>query len=110
MSLKTIFELVSLVKLDGHAEFADPVRRYDELQSDSANRDYGLEVTRARNTVGKERTLRTHGGGEVTGVVTGGVVELWCYKTNGNGWVSERRIVGSDSERKIEGSRTVVPA
>ena len=110
MSVKTVFELVTLVKVAGHAEFAEPVRRYDELQSDAANRDYGLETTRAKNSIGKQRTLHTHGGGEVTAVVTGGIVELWYYKTNGAGWVSERRIVGSDPERKREGSRTAVTA
>lgn len=105
---KTIYELVTLVKLDGFAEFADPVRRYDELQSDLAHRDYEDEAARAKTSIGNDRTVYTNAGRKISGTVVGAAVELWSYRTNGEGWQSERRIVGSDEARKFEGSRTVV--
>lgn len=91
MSVKTVYELIVLTKVSNFAEFADEIRRYDELQNDAAQRDYGLEVTRAKNSIGKDRTFRTHGGGEVTSTVNAASVELWSYKTNGTGTVFGRR-------------------
>jgi hypothetical protein len=108
VSIKTVDELVGLVEITGHGVVAEPVRRYDELQSDTAYHEYDLASTQAKSALGKTRTVRTYGGAEVTGEVVVVAAELWSYKTNGEGWTSDRKIVGSDGNRKLEGSRTVV--
>lgn len=107
MSVRTVFELVVLYKLAGHAEFAPAVQRFDELEREKANIAYDRECSRAKAFNGTERSFTTHGGGEITGQVVGACVELWRFRANREGWRSERKIVDEDTEKGDPGQRSV---
>lgn len=106
MSVKTLFTLTELFKIDGHADFVR-ARRFDELEDGEARRSYRAASARARQAFGAEMTLTTDGGNDVTGVVRRTVVELLQCKTDGTR-VWGGKVVDQNDESGDEGMRLVL--
>ncbi len=94
MSLVTVYELRTLVKVSGHADCALS-ERYDELQRYDAEVAYQRECSRAKSILGKPSQLKTHHGSEVEGEVTRVLVEL-CWAKYADGFrIEGPHVVGA---------------
>lgn len=96
MSVRTIYELRTLIKMDGYGDLAH-VERFDELEPYDARIGFDRECKKAKQIIGTEQEYKTEGFNVVMGVVRRVCVELLTGKTDG-GRIFAQKVLDADGE------------
>lgn len=97
MSVHTIFELRTLVRIDGYGELAF-IERFDELEDYSARIAFDRECKKANQIKGTEQEYKTGGFNVVSGVVRRVCVELLAAKTDGGRSFAQKVLDSTDTD------------